>query len=276
MGEMARGRDKSAINPFIKYILFFENFLVWVVGLAITILGTYILVEKKKLVKDAFDFFLDPSTIMCTAGSIVYNYSLGIVFVGEIALVVFVFVFYFVPEARSSLGLFPGDKMKDAIRKYGVEDDDMVNLIDNIQKSLGCCGLSDEDNGFLDWNSNIYFNCSSRSIEKCSVPPSCCKINEGDTINLLCGRNVMYIDSATDEIKASIDASNKIYTQGCLKALGEWINANAMIIGGIMLGILLPQLFVMCLSRNLQDQIKIQKAKWDRPVRGKDNESYQS
>jgi tetraspanin-33 len=41
-----------------------------VVGLTVTILGAYILVQKKKVVRDAIDFFLDPSTIMCTAGSI--------------------------------------------------------------------------------------------------------------------------------------------------------------------------------------------------------------
>lgn len=58
-------------------------------------------------------------------------------FVGEICLVVFVFVFYFVPDAKEKLGLFPQAAMQDAIVKYGiVDDDDMVNLIDNIQQSV--------------------------------------------------------------------------------------------------------------------------------------------
>ena len=62
---------------------------------------------------------------------------MGFIFVGELVLVVFVFVFYFVPNSRETLGLFPENAMKDAISKYGVvDDDDMVNLIDNIQKTV--------------------------------------------------------------------------------------------------------------------------------------------
>jgi len=55
-------------------------------------------------------------------------------------LVIFVFIFYFVPDAREKLGLFPEKAMKDAIEKYGVvDDDDMVNLIDGIQRSVSLC-----------------------------------------------------------------------------------------------------------------------------------------
>lgn len=61
-------------------------------------------------------------------------------FLGEIILVIFVFIFYFVPDAREKLGLFPEKAMKDAIEKYGVvDDDDMVNLIDGIQRSVSLC-----------------------------------------------------------------------------------------------------------------------------------------
>ena len=61
-------------------------------------------------------------------------------FLGEIILVIFVFIFYFVPDAREKLGLFPEKTMQDAIEKYGVvDDDDMVNLIDSIQRSVSFC-----------------------------------------------------------------------------------------------------------------------------------------
>ena len=61
-------------------------------------------------------------------------------FLGEIILVIFVFIFYFVPDAREKLGLFPEKTMQDAIEKYGVvDDDDMVNLIDGIQRSVSFC-----------------------------------------------------------------------------------------------------------------------------------------
>lgn len=41
-----------------------------ILGLAVTSLGAYILYIKEKKVHDAIDFFFDPSTLMCTAGSI--------------------------------------------------------------------------------------------------------------------------------------------------------------------------------------------------------------
>ena len=66
-----------------------------------------------------------------------YNWILTIFLIGEVVLVVFIFVFYFVPNAKEDLGLFPSKAFKDAIKKYGiVEDDDMKNLIDNMQSSV--------------------------------------------------------------------------------------------------------------------------------------------
>lgn len=53
------------------------------------------------------------------------------------ALIILIFVFYYVPESRDKLGIFPEKSLSEAIGKYGVEDDDdMVNLIDNIQKTV--------------------------------------------------------------------------------------------------------------------------------------------
>ncbi|XP_075723056.1 tetraspanin-33-like isoform X5 [Rhipicephalus microplus] len=52
------------------------------------------------------------------------------------------------------------------------------NEIDYVQSSLHCCGMT--DNSYRDWNANPYFNCSptNPSAERCSVPPSCCRITE--------------------------------------------------------------------------------------------------
>lgn len=290
-------RDYSAINPVLKYFLFFENFLIWLAGLAMTAIGAYVLYMKKKVVKDAFDFFLDPSTLMCTGGAIVvfitffgcmgalrentcflktYNYVLSFIFLGELVLVILIFVFYYVPESRHQLGIFPQDSLRNAINKYGVvDDDDMVSLIDNIQKTLQCCGLADSEEGYKDWNNNPYYNCTkhNQSPEACSVPASCCKVKPGEEINVLCGRKVMQA-SENDKIISDGPSISRINKAGCVRALGTWIQTNAMVLGGILLGILLPQMFVMCLSRTLRDQIKSQKAKWGRQRRYQDNPAF--
>lgn len=282
-------RENSPISLCLKYILFFENFIIWILGLAVTALGAYILYIKDKKVHDAIDFFFDPSTLMCTAGSItivvtlfgwlgalreytwclrLYNWILTIFLLGEIVMVVFIFVFYFVPNAKEELGLFPAKTFKNAIKKYGiVEDDDMKNLIDNMQSSLECCGFSDTDSGFLDWNDNEYFKCnntaaskSSTNPEACSVPPSCCKLTPGEMKNVLCGRNVMILDQTG---KLTESSSHKpIYKQGCMKSVGTFINDHAITIGGVMLGVLLPQMYFMYVARTLREQILHQKSKW--------------
>lgn len=282
-------RENSEVSICVKYTLFFENFLIWLLGLAVASLGAYILVIKHKVVHDPIDFFFDPSTLMCTAGSITvvitflgwmgalreytcflrtYNWIMSILFVGEIVLVVFIFVFYFVPDAKEKLGLFPKKTFEDAIKKYGtVDDDDMRNLIDNMQSTLECCGFSDSDNGYFDWNGNEYYHCTNvtkiSNPEACSVPASCCILKPGQLKNVLCGRKVMDVSPAGKLIEST--SHNDIYKVGCLKAVGQFINDHAMVIGGVMLGILLPQMYFMYLSRTLRAQILAQKAKWSLP-----------
>ena len=50
----------------------------------------------------------------------------------------------------------------------------------------------------------------------------------------------MFCLQATGKVIESTD-HNPIYTQGCMKAVGTFINDHAITIGGVMLGVLLPQ-----------------------------------
>ena len=60
-----------------------------------------------------------------------------LLFLGELVLIILVFVFYFVPDAKQKLGLFPEKTFKEAIIKYGtVDDQDMKNFIDNLQEDV--------------------------------------------------------------------------------------------------------------------------------------------
>ncbi|XP_052225422.1 tetraspanin-33-like isoform X2 [Dreissena polymorpha] len=277
----------SEVSLCVKYTLFLWNFILWIVCLCITGLGGYILYIKDKKVHDPIDFFFDPSTLMCTAGSIavvvtffgwlgalreytaclrIYSWIVTIFFLGEIVLIILIFVFYFVPDAKQKLGLFPEKAFKDAIKKYGVvDDDDMKNLIDNMQKSLACCGFTDSDVGFLDWDDNEYYRCTNvtkPNPERCSVPPSCCVDEPGKMKNVLCGRGVMQYNNATNKLEENSKEHNAINKAGCLKAVGTFINDHAIVIGGGMLGVLIPQMYFMYLSRTLRQQVLAQRAKW--------------
>ena len=47
----------------------------------------------------------------------------------------------------------------------------ILNEVSFIVK-FKCCGLVN----YVDWQKNIYFNCSQSGQESCSVPYSCCKV----------------------------------------------------------------------------------------------------
>ncbi|KAH9515537.1 Tetraspanin-5 [Bulinus truncatus] len=70
------------------------------------------------------------------------------------------FVFYFVDGAFLKLDCILKKHFADAVKKYR-DDPDMQGFIDNIQELLSCCGASNDDNGYLDWNRNQYFYCNS-------------------------------------------------------------------------------------------------------------------
>uniref|UniRef100_A0A0B7A9D2 Tetraspanin n=1 Tax=Arion vulgaris TaxID=1028688 RepID=A0A0B7A9D2_9EUPU len=273
--------DYSEIGICTKYTLFLENFLLLIAGIGLTTLGTYLLVIKQKKVYDIIDLLLDPVCILCFAGAVTtvicfigsvgalrentcflktYHIILCVVILAELTIAVLMFVSYYVPEAKNKV--FPSDTFKQAIIRYR-DDPDMQHLIDSLQSDLNCCGVSDNDQGFMDWNENIYFNCSNdnQSPERCFVPYSCCKRVTGDKINYRCGADMLQVTVDGDVVpnEANTYLINK---DGCIKAIGDWINDHVLILGGILLGILVPQIIVVILTRNLIGMILLQKSKW--------------
>ncbi|XP_027562500.1 tetraspanin-33-like, partial [Neopelma chrysocephalum] len=82
----------------------------------------------------------------------------------------------------------------------------------------------------------MYFNCTATnpSRERCSVPFSCCLHDANQTvINTMCGHGM--------QDKGYLEASAFIYTNGCIDKLVNWIHSNLFLLGGITLGLALPQ-----------------------------------
>ncbi|OWF38342.1 tetraspanin-33-like [Mizuhopecten yessoensis] len=272
--------DRSEISICGKYFVFFVNFAILVVSPILLGFGIYILVLKEKSVSTWIDFFLDPSVWLVITGAIgsviaflgcfgalreitpllrIYYWSVNFLILIELFLICFIFIFTFSPDILKNLNIYPQDLLKDAVVKYR-DDPDMQDFIDNIQTDLGCCGYSDSADGYKDWNANPYFNCSSEnnSFEKCAVPHSCCIIEDGDAINLLCGA-----DAQSDELANSKFAPN-INKGGCLWVLRTYLMNNILVVGGVMIGSLIPQLLLVHFSRSLRDQILVQLSKWQR------------
>ncbi|KAL4232344.1 Tetraspanin-33 [Mactra antiquata] len=278
MGSRETGSPVSLLS---KYLLFFINFAIFLVSCAVTGLTAWILVEKEKTVKNAYDFFLDPSCVLCLAGSTAvfisffgwfgslrehvfslkfYRYLLMFFFLIEFVFVILIFVIVYVPDARTQLNIYPEDSLTQAIVKYR-DDEDMQNLIDGIQELLECCGTSNDDMGYKDWSQNAYFNCTPQLEatdfgEFCSVPFSCCIKQESGLINYLCGKNMQ--SSSTDAVRATT-----IYTKGCFKSISDILQNNVLVVGGVIIGVLIPQMLLTSLTARFTHQIKLQMAKWN-------------
>lgn len=268
------------MNLVIKFILFFLNFAIFLLSGAVTGLMIWILTLKQKKVSNAYDFFLDPACVLCLVGSVavfvsffgwfgslrehivslnIYKWTMTLLFLVEMVFIVLIFVIVYVPDARAKLKIYPEDTLSQAIDKYR-DDEDMQNLIDSIQKMLKCCGTSNDDNGYQDWKKNPYFNCSSTGVnfgESCSVPFSCCKDTNTGLVNYMCGKDML--NTGTSETQRS----QTIYTTGCLKAITSLLESNVLVVGGVIIGIIIPQIILTNLTSRLIGQIKIQMSKWN-------------
>ncbi|KAL3205307.1 hypothetical protein MRX96_011205 [Rhipicephalus microplus] len=76
------------------------------------------------------------------------------------------------------------------------DNPDYGKLVDYAQSTFECCGVTSER--YRDWDQNLYFNCSKTnpSVERCSVPSSCCKPPDGDDVDTrlrrrFCGSGVL-------------------------------------------------------------------------------------
>ncbi|OWF55267.1 tetraspanin-33-like [Mizuhopecten yessoensis] len=263
-------------NFLLKYILFFFNFLSWVAGLVAVGVGLWSLLDDGGIIADAVDFVLDPSVIILILGAItfivafpgclgavreniillrVFHLSLSLVLVVEIVAGTLIIVFYSDPTARENLRHAPEKVLKKAIVRY--KDDDYYKVwMDNVQKQFKCCGVSHTDEGYKDWQLNIYFNCTrlNPSIERCAVPFSCCIFYPGERINVMCGFG------KTNKSKS--DVEDWIYTQGCVKGFGEWLGKHEQIILLTAGGVMAMQLLGVIFARIFVKRVTKQRARW--------------
>lgn len=68
----------------------------------------------------------------------------------------------------------------------------------------------------LEWESHLAFQLSSQAV-----------------INTMCGQGMQALDY--------LEASKVIYTNGCIDRLVNWIHSNLFVLGGVALGLAIPQ-----------------------------------
>ena len=91
-------------------------------------------------------------------------------------------------------------------------------------------------------------------MERCGVPYSCCRLEEGQMINIMCGfettnRQVSSIAVFTfSQIFLQLvshfqpeEVREQIYTDGCIRGLGFSLEQNALIVGVSCIAFFIPQ-----------------------------------
>lgn len=126
---------------------------------------------------------------------------------------------------------------------------------------FGCCGGV----AYVDWSQNMYFNCSkdNPSRERCSVPFSCCIVSKDkvtflirpflcvlccchvyNCLLIVCVLEQMVINTMCGQGKQEleyIEAGKYIHANGCIDKLVNWIHSNLFLLGGIAMGLAIPQ-----------------------------------
>ncbi|XP_037616231.1 tetraspanin-33 [Sebastes umbrosus] len=261
-GAPGSNEDYSFVSPIVKYLLFLFNFIFWIISLVMVAIGVYARMMKHAEAAMAA-LSVDPAIMLMVVGVLMFI----ITFCGcvgslreNICLLqtfcICLTVIFLLQLTAGILGFVFSDKARDrvtvminnAVVHYR-DDIDLQNLIDYGQKEFGCCGGVT----YTDWSNNMYFNCKpdNPSTERCSVPFSCCIISKDeDVINTMCGKGMQAFEYS--------EAGDHIHTNGCIDKLVNWIHSNLFLLGGIALGLAIPQLVGILLSQILINQIKDQ------------------
>ncbi|XP_075285274.1 tetraspanin-33 isoform X1 [Opisthocomus hoazin] len=281
----------SFVSPAVKGVLFGFNALCWLISLGMVAVGVYARLLKHAEATMAC-VAVDPAVLLVAVGVLTFlitfcgcvgslrenicllqtvsvrhccrgplaaprrhhaplsrpqfSACLTIVFLLQLAVGVLGFVFS--DKVRGKVS----EIINGAIVHYR-DDLDLQNLIDFGQKEFSCCGGV----SYKDWSQNMYFNCTAAnpSRERCSVPFSCCLPDAGQAVvNTMCGQGM--------QARSYLEASAFIHTNGCIDKLVNWIHSNLVLLGGIALGLAVPQLMGILLAQllisQIRDQIKLQ------------------
>ncbi|XP_062338944.1 tetraspanin-33 [Osmerus eperlanus] len=254
--------DFTFVSPVVKYLLFIFNLIFWIISLVMVSIGVYARMMKQAEAAMAC-LSVDPAILLMVVGVLMFL----ITFTGcvgslreNICLLqtfcICLTIIFLLQLAAGVLGFVFSDKARNRVTEiinraivHYRDDIDLQNLIDFGQKEFSCCGGVT----YTDWSQNMYFNCTpdNPSRERCSVPFSCCLISKDQAvINTMCGQGMQ-------ELKY-LEAGAFIYTNGCIDKLVNWIHSNLFLLGGIALGLAIPQLVGILLSQVLINQIKDQ------------------
>uniref|UniRef100_A0A8C1W393 Tetraspanin n=1 Tax=Cyprinus carpio TaxID=7962 RepID=A0A8C1W393_CYPCA len=225
----SRRMETKPVITCLKTLLIVYSFVFWITGAVLLavglwgkfILGPYISLFAENSTNAPYVLIGTGTTIIvfglfgCFAtcrGSPwmlkLYAMFLSLVFLAELVAGISGFVF-----RHEIKGTFMRT-YNEAVQNYNAQDERSI-AVDNIQRSLRCCGVLN----YTSWFSSVYFPVNG-------IPPSCCA-------------NVS--DCMSSDLRNATIAPTKVYQQGCYELVTTFIETNVGIIAGVTFGIAFSQ-----------------------------------
>uniref|UniRef100_W5LWW3 Tetraspanin n=2 Tax=Lepisosteus oculatus TaxID=7918 RepID=W5LWW3_LEPOC len=235
----------------IRYTLFAFCYLFWVASAVLISVGIYAKTAKEGGVVDSLT--ADPALILIVIGSLMFIITFFGCFgaLRDVTALLYIFTVILAAVlllqiAAAALGFLFSDMvlgrtemlMRRGIAQYR-DDMDLENIIDFVQKKFQCCGVQQ----YRDWSLNVYFECvdPNPSLERCGVPFSCCVRRRNESVlNTMCGYGVQSLDAES--------VKEHIYADGCLDKIVTWGKQNLLLIGGLTIGLLGLEIFMITLA----------------------------
>ncbi|XP_019960245.1 CD63 antigen [Paralichthys olivaceus] len=230
----------------VKFLLFFFNFIFWLCGLALIVVGILVqmALHNTLIIHDATAS--GAPIVVIVVGVVIFfiaffgccgawkeNYCmvtmfailLSLIIIVEIAGAIAAYIF------RNKLSTVVQDSLTEMISSYNNSTDEFRDTVDKLQKDLKCCGV----NSSSDWR--------SFKPQGNSVPDSCC-VN----VSANCGNGTM-----TDPAK--------VHQKGCHDALEAFLKKNILwvIVAALVIALLqiMGLVFACVLMRGIRSGYEV-------------------
>jgi len=231
---------------FVRILLFFFNFLFWVLGIALLAVGITSRTSAsswKQLMEESL--ILNAANILIAAGVIValigflgccgawkknkcmllsFAICIILIFILQLAGGIYAYTKKDTLQEDLKKGL---DQIQDQYGQPSTANKEFSKAVDWFQQNVKCCGLDKPES----WNDSQWGKSGNTG-----VPDSCCK-----TVEKGCGAK---------DIKT---LGGIIFPKGCIPVGKKYAEDKIFLIGGVLIGIgvvqLLGILFACCLSR---------------------------
>lgn len=224
----------------VKYLLFLFNLIFAITGIVFISVGAVILVVYNGYNNFVDSWFFAAPVLMIIVGVIVFLVSFfgccGAVKENHCMIITFSILLLLIFALELGAGIagymmrgevsgMLQNRLNSTLQTYNTKED-VRRSWDIMQHDLQCCGM----NGFTDWNQYAGYPINI-------APDSCC-------------------NEIAAQAKCDLNSLATVYTEGCMKKLQSAIENNAMILGGVGIGVALIQLigviFACCLARSIR------------------------